>query len=425
MKANQLNVAKVRTKVPGRYTDGGGLMLLVKESGSRSWVLRVVVEGQGRKDIGLGSVDLDRQPGEAADMLEALPIGKRKHLTLAEARQKAAEGRRLARSGIDPRILWDKAIEVVPTFADKATAYWQLNKGTWRNDKHRETWLTSLQAHAFPMLGDKRVDEIDTSHICDALRPIWYTKPETANRVQQRICAVLNSAKLAKERKEPVPTAKEIRSGFPARSATNSKQASNYAAMDYRDLPELMRTVRNAPPTVARLALQFNAYTCTRTGEVRGMTWREVDLEAARWTIPPDRMKRGKEHVVPLSKPAVAILKQVGELFGMKPDAIVFSGMKNKPMSDATIAKAFKLAGGAGFTVHGSVRAGFRTWCAETQTHIPEAVAEAVLAHEVKDKVVKAYRRTEYFEMRVALMEVWARHLAGAANVETKVAVNG
>lgn len=416
MKANQLTVAKVRTKTPGRYTDGGGLMLLVKESGARSWVLRVVINGT-RCDIGLGSVDLDRQPGEAADAIEAVPIGKRKHLTLAEARQKAADGRRLARSGIDPRTVWDKVEASVPTFENRATTYWNVNKASWRNDKHRETWLSSLQAHAFPTLGNMRVDEIDASHICDALRPIWYTKPETANRVQQRICAVLGAAKLGKERTDPAPSAKEIRSGFLARSATNSKQAGNYAAMDYADLPELMRAVRNAPTTVARLALQFNAYTCTRTGEVRGMRWREVDLDAARWVIPGERMKRGKEHVVPLSKPAVAILKQVAELFGTKPGDVVFPGVGGKPMSDATIAKAFKLAGGAGFTVHGSVRAGFRTWCAETQTSVPDLVAEAVLAHDVKDKVVKSYMRSNFFDMRVKLMDIWAQHLNGASSV--------
>ncbi|MET0307858.1 MAG: integrase arm-type DNA-binding domain-containing protein [Sphingomonas sp.] len=414
MKSNQLTAIKLRTKTPGRYTDGGGLILLVKPTGARSWVLRIMVDGV-RRDVGLGSVDTERFRGPATEVIEAVPIGRRTMLTLAEARQKAAEGRRLLRAGLDPVEEWKKDKVVVPTFERKATAYWEANKASWRNDKHRETWLASLKTYAFPTLGEKGVDIIDASDIARALAPIWLDKPETADRVQQRICSVLRAARITKgERREAVPVAKEIQEALPRRTETNSRQEEHFAAMDYRDLPTLISSVRRAPVTVARLALLFVFYTCARTGEVRGMKWSEIDLEGRRWVVPGDRMKKGRAHVVPLSEPAVAILREIGRLFGMKAGAIVFPGAKRTSMSDATIAKAFKLAGGSGFTVHGSVRSGFRDWCGETQPLVPGAVAESVLAHKVKDKTERAYHRTAYFDQRRPLMGIWAEYLLGA-----------
>jgi integrase len=430
MKSNQLTAAKLRIKAPGRYTDGGGLMLLVKESGARSWVLRVMVNGV-RRDIGLGSVDVDRQPGVATDTLEALPLGRRKLLTLAEARAKAAEGRRLAKAGLNPSEVWAKEAVVVPTFEKKATDFWEANKEHWRNEKHREQWLQSLQTYAFPTLKDKRVDEIDAGDISKAIVGIWLTKPETADRVQQRICTVLTAAKAGKERKDAVPTAKEIREGLPRRTETNTRQEENLAAMPYRDLPALIQRVRSSPVTVARLALLFVFYTAARSGEVRGMTWSEVDLDAATWTVPASRMKMGRAHIVTLSEPAVAVLRQIGELCGMKPGALVFPGInKGKPMSDATIAKAFKVAGGEGFTVHGSSRSGFRDWVAESMTTVEFRddrgmvklasagdVAEAALAHALPNRVEASYRRTKFLEHRRVLMPLWAKHLDGTNNV--------
>ncbi len=436
MKSNQLTAAKLRTKVPGRYTDGGGLILLVKETGARSWVLRVMVNGV-RRDIGLGSVDVDRQPGPATDALEALPLGRRKLLTLAEARAKAAEGRRLAKAGIDPVAEWAKVAVIVPTFEAKATEFWEANKAHWRNEKHREQWLQSLKTYAFPTLKAKRVDEIDAGDISKAIARIWLTQPETADRVQQRICTVLTAAKAAKERRDAVPTAKEIREGLPRRTETNTRQEENLAAMPYRDLPALIARVRASPVTVARLALLFVFYTAARSGEVRCMTWGEVDLEGATWTVPGTRMKMGRAHAVPLSDPALAILRQMAEMTGTKLSAFVFPGIKKgQPMSDATMLKALRVAGGVGYTVHGTSRSGFRDWVAETLTtvevrddtgRIRQAnagdVAEAALAHALPNRVEASYRRTKFLDHRRVLMPLWAQHLDGANNVVTLRAV--
>lgn len=417
MKANQLKAANLRTRTPGRYTDGGGLMLLVKESGARSWVLRVMVNGV-RRDIGLGSVELEeRKPGPVTDAIEALPYGRRKVLTLKEARFKAAEGRALIKAGLNPVAEWEKQAVVIPTFEAKARDYHTANKANWRNPKHRDQWLSTLETYAFPVIGQKRVDDIDAGDISRALASIWLTKPETADRTQQRICAVLTAAKASRERKEAVPTAKEIKEGLPRRSDTNSRQEEHFAAMDYRDIPRLIRSLRDSAPTIARLALRFTFYTCARSGEVRGMKWSEVDLDAATWTVPAERMKKGRAHIVPLSPPALAILHEVQALSSGKPDAIVFPGNGNKAMSDATMAKAFKLAGGEGFTVHGTVRSGFRDWCGETQASVPGPVAEAVLAHKVKDKTERSYHRSTYLDQRKALMPIWAQYLDGANNV--------
>jgi len=414
MKWNQLTAVKLRTKIPGRYTDGSGLALLVKPSGARSWVLRIMAN-RVRRDIGLGSVDIDRPLGPVSDALDAVPLGRRRLLTLAEARLKAAEGRRLIRAGLDPVAVWQKDAIEIPTFEAKARAYWKVNEASWRNEKHRQTWLASLETYAFPSLGEKRVDEIDAGDISSILGPIWLDKPETADRVQQRICTVLTAAKVAKERNEAAPSVKEIKEGLPRRSETNSRQEQHLAAMHYRDLPALIRNVRTSPITVARLALLFTFYTCVRSGEVRGARWREIDEDAATWTIPGSRMKNGREHVVSLSKGALDVLSQIGALMGKKADNLVFPGPSGNEMSDATMAKAFKLAGGVGFTVHGSVRSGFRDWCAETQTAVPAAVAEAVLAHKLQNKTERAYHRTAYFDLRKPLMEIWARHICAAS----------
>lgn len=417
MKSNQLKAASLRAKAPGRYTDGGGLMLLVKESGARSWVLRVMVNGV-RRDIGLGSVELDeRKPGPVTDALEALPIGRRKVLTLREARLKASEGRALIKAGVDPVAEWEKQSVVVPTFEGKARDYHEANKANWRNEKHRAQWLSTLEDYAFPTLGQKRVDEIDAGDISRALGSIWLSKPETADRTQQRICAVLTAAKAARERKDAVPTAKEIKEGLPRRSETNSRQEEHFAAMDYRRIPALIQAIRASAVTTARLALLFTFYTCARSGEVRGMTWDEVDFEAATWTIPAERMKKGRAHVVPLSGSALAILREVQPLSSGKARAIVFPGNGGTAMSDATMAKAFKLAGGEGFTVHGTVRSGFRDWCGETQSGVPGPVAEAVLAHKIKDKTERSYHRSSYLDQRKPLMTIWAQHLDGSNNV--------
>lgn len=384
----------------GRYEDGEGLALLVKATGSRSWVLKMQVCGK-RREFGLGSA---------------------KAVSLAEAREKADAVRRQYRSGLDPVVEKRKVLETVPTFREAALRAHDEQKASWRNPKHRAQWLSSLEAYAFPTLGDKPVDNISGPMIRDTLLPIWLDKPETARRVRQRIGAVLDWA-YAKGFRETEAPMRSLSKGLPRQP----KKTGHFAALPYDQLPSLM-TKLSERESIGRLALQFLILTAARSGEVRGARWSEVDLDAAVWTVPADRMKAGKQHLVPLSAPAVAILKRLGEVAS---DELIFPGITGRtpspentqkgrpgaltrapgkrPMSDMTLAKVLRTAGGGDATVHG-MRSAFRDWAAE-QTAFAGEVVEAALAHTVANKVEAAYRRTNYLEKRRVLMEAWASFL--------------
>lgn len=393
MISEQLTALKVKNAKPGRHVDGKGLCLVVKPSGAKSWVLRVQVDGK-RRDIGLGSTDV---------------------LTLAEAREKAAMGRKWAKEGLDPAYEWRKARAVIPTFETAARTYHEANSATWKNAKHAAQWISTLTEYAFPKLGKMRVDAVSSPDIVAVLAPIWLDKPETAGRVRQRIATVLNYAQSQHWRETEAPM-RAVAGGLPKRTKKNSKARGNFAAMPYDDLPAFMATLAGRAQTTGRAALAFTILCAARSGETRGATWGEFDLEAGLWTIPGERMKAGIEHVVPLSAEALAIVK--AQLVGIerKPGAIVFPGLKGKPISDMTMAKAFKEAGGEGFTVHGTARSSFRDWAAE-RTSIPGDVAEAALAHVNPNKVESAYKRTKYLEQRRELMTRWADFLTGKGNV--------
>lgn len=393
MISEQLTALKVKNAKPGRHVDGKGLCLVVKPSGAKSWVLRVQVDGK-RRDIGLGSTDV---------------------LTLAEAREKAAMGRKWAKEGLDPAYEWRKARAVIPTFETAAPTYHEANSATWKNAKHAAQWISTLTEYAFPKLGKMRVDAVGSPDIVAVLAPIWLEKPETAGRVRQRIATVLNYAQSQHWRETEAPM-RAVAGGLPKRTKKNSKARGNFAAMPYDDLPAFMAKLRDMPQTTGRSALAFTILCAARSGETRGATWGEFDLDAGLWIIPGERMKAGVEHVVPLSAEAVAIVK--AQIVGMEcsPKAIVFPGLKCKPISDMTMAKAFKEAGGEGFTVHGTARSSFRDWAAE-KTSIPGDVAEAALAHVNPNKVESAYKRTKFLEQRRDLMTRWAGFLTGKGNV--------
>lgn len=260
----QLTVARIRAiKEPGRYTDGDGLMLLVKATGAQSWLLRARVGGE-RRDIGLGST---------------------KVLTLAEARAKATELRREIARGVDPIAEKKKVADPVPTFREAAALVHSDHKAAWKNGKHQAQWISTLETYAFPVLGDRAVDKIEGPIIRDVLAPIWLSKPKTARRVRQRIGAVLDWSYGKGYRKSEAPM-RSLSKGLPRQP----RKDGHFAAMPYVEVPAFIARLRERM-SVGRLALEALILTAAGSGEIRGATWSEVDLDAGMWSIPAERMK--------------------------------------------------------------------------------------------------------------------------------------
>lgn len=400
----KLTALKVKAaNTPGRYTDGDGLMFVVKPSGARSWVLRKQVNGK-RRDFGLGS-------GQ--------------DVTLAQAREIAAEYGKQLRSGTDP-VLEKQAAQKraagTPTFSEAAKLAHDEFKAGWRNSKHASQWLATLEAHAFPTIGKLPVDRVDAGAIISVLSPIWMKTPETARRVKQRIGAVLDWAFAQGFRLNEAPM-RAIGKGL----KQQPKNDGHFAALDYANVPALMQAL-SAKKTTGRAALRFLILTAARSGEVRGATWGEIDLGAALWTIPGTRMKAGKTHVVPLSNGALSILLAMKSGRAVQVDELVFSGNLGKPLSDMTLSKALKAETDAPATVHG-FRSSFRDWAAE-RTSVPGEIVEAALAHTNTNRVEAAYRRTNYLDHRRSLMKDWEDFVtpatvAAAGEVNTENAKDG
>ncbi|BCW87528.1 Prophage integrase IntA [Alphaproteobacteria bacterium SO-S41] len=370
---------------PGRYSDGDGLMLLVKPSGARSWVLRAQADGK-RRDFGLGSAGA---------------------MTLAEAREKAAAVRKLYRNGGDPvaaRRAERDARRSIPTFREAATLLHGELDGSWRNEKHRDQWLSTLTAYAFPALGALRIDQVEAPAIRETLLAIWLAKPVTARRVRQRIGAVLDWAHAQGYRSAEAPL-RSVSKGLPKQPKANG----HFAALAYTSVPTLMAQLQKEP-TMGRLALRFAILTAARSGEVRGAVWSEFDLAKATWTIPGERMKAGRPHTVPLSQQALDVLEQAQTLRTERGGEIVFASPRGGVMSDMTLSKVLRATGEATATVHG-FRSSFRDWAAE-QTSTANEVLEAALAHTIPNKVEAAYRRTNFLEKRVPLMAAWGAFAA-------------
>ncbi len=288
-----LTVLGIKNAKPGRHADGGGLYLLVKPTKSRSWLLRIQVDGR-RRDVGLGAVDLDgkRDPAEAD-----VPILHRKVLTLAEAREKAGILARLAKAGRDPVAERDKDRSTVPNFkAATLTCHGDLQSG-WA-PKNAAAFLASLTEHAFPHIGNVRVDQIESSHLRDMLAPIWTDKPEMARKIRQRAGIVLNYAKAKGWRTTEAP-GKSVTMGL-----ARGHRGGNFAAMPYVDVPAFVAELMAKAETMGRLALLFVIYTAARSGEVRNATWDQIDLERKVWNRPASMMKSKEAHTVTLSDAA-------------------------------------------------------------------------------------------------------------------------
>jgi integrase len=392
----QLTTLKVKSAKSGRHGDGDGLYLLVKPTGARSWLLRIQQDGK-RRDIGLGSVDLGNRGPEERRASDDIPLLSKRLLTLQEAREKATELRRFARSGRDPVTERDRERQKVPTFEKAAEACHEELKASW-TDRQADTFLSSLRRHAFPKLGRLPVDRIEASDIQDMLAPIWGRYSDMSRKVKGRVSQVLNYSHSKGWRPTEAP-GRSVTMGLGKRAAS-----TNLAAMPYSDVPTFVAGLNGKEDTMGRLALLFVILTGARSGEVRNARWSHVDLTTKLWTRPAALMKSRTAHVLTLSDPAIEVLKRVAALSSPKRDNLIFS-TGERPLSDMTLTKVMRDAS-APYTVHG-FRSSFRDWAAERMPEIPDAVAEAALAHVVSDKVVRAYKRTAFLEMRAKLLAAW------------------
>jgi integrase len=337
----KLTVVGVRNAKPGRHADGLGLYLLVKPSGARSWLLRVQVDKR-RRDIGLGSIT---------------------DLTLTEAREKAATLRKAARKRLDPVAERDKDRRPVPTFAEAAKACHADLKSGW-SARHVATFLSSLERHAFPAIGGRRIDQIEAHDLRDMLAPIWTEIPDMARKVRQRATTVLNYAKSKGWRAAEAP-GKSVIMGLARHGA-----GLNYAAMPYSELPGFVQAVHDKSVTMGRLALLFVIHTAARSGEVRHARWSHIDFERKLWNRPAELMKAKAAHSVTLNDAALAVLVVAAELRTTMADVPVFPNSKGTPLSDMTLSKVLRDAK-LPFTCMGSDRAsviGQPSRCRTSQT---------------------------------------------------------
>lgn len=320
-------------------------------------------------------------------------------MSLAEARDAASAIRKQLSQGVDPIAERKKAREVIPTFRTAAAQVHAEHKAGWKNGKHQAQWLTTLENYAFPALGDRLVSEIEGPAIRDVLANIWLSKPETARRVRQRIGTVLDWSYAKGYRLTEAPM-RSLSKGLPRQP----KKDGHFAAMSFAEVPQFVVALRERT-SAGRLALEALILTAARSGEIRGASWSELDLDRCLWTIPAERMKMARPHIVPLATQALAVFHRAEAIRSPSSD-LVFPGLKSKrPLSDMTLLKVVRDMS-AGVTVHG-FRSAFRDWVAE-ETSYPGEVAEAALAHAISNKVEAAYRRTDFLEKRRSLMREWA-----------------
>jgi integrase len=396
-----------RLKKPGHYGDGDGLYLKVASAEARSWQFRYKHRVTG-KTVWLG-------------------LGAEKDVTLAEAREKARECRRLLTARIDPlaQRRADRASETGMTFAAVAELYLAAHEASWRNEMHRQQWRSTLRDFVAPAIGARTdgegrltggrlVSEVMVGDIMKILEPLWQKKPATASRVRGRIESILDyaSARGWRTGDNPARWRGHLANLLPA---DGDMRTEHHAALPWQEVGALMAKLRQWDTMSARAA-EFTILTAARSGEVRGLRWTEIDLQHGVWTVPVDRMKAAREHRVPLSDRALAILKEMAAL-RRKPEDLVFPGGRNgRALSDVGLSRAVKVAGGVDLTMHG-FRSTFRDWCAEA-TAYPREVAEGALAHVLADKTEAAYRRTDLLAKRARLMADWAEFCARPAPAE-------
>lgn len=396
---------KSETK-PGRYTDGDGLHLHVRPSGRKAWVFRHMRDGKLR-DMGLGGYP---------------------DVSLAQARIKLHEARQVSRDGADPieaRRLAKGRKDKDRTFKAAAEHLIAAQKAGWSNEKHADQWTSTLAAYAYPVIGDLHVEDVTTEHVLRILQPIWSTKTETASRVRGRMEAVLDAARAMhwRQGENPARWKGHLASVLPKPSKV--RVVEHHPSLPWQKLPAFLTLLRARTGSAAR-AIEFAILTAARSGEVRGVTRRELDLEARLWIVPKERMKAKRPHRVPLSVAALAFLDSM-HVAEMTSDQLLFpSNSPRTPLSDMALTMVLRRmnAGAVGesspwvdgstgeqITVHG-FRSTFRVWAGE-QTEHPREVIEMALAHAVGDAVEAAYARTDLMERRRALMEDWGARRTG------------
>jgi integrase len=379
-------VAVQKLTAKGMHADGGGLYLRVTATGTKSWMFRFVRGGRMR-DMGLGTF-----PG----------------ISLATARSLAGDCRAMLARGMDPiaerktKMLAAHSAPTAVTFDEAVKRYLAAHESGWKNPKHRTQWDNSLTTYASPVFGKRDVAAITTDDILKVLEPIWKAKPETASRVRGRVENILDWAKVRglRDGANPAMWRGHLAHLLPARNKTRT--VKHFPAMPWRDVPAFMTELRGNNSLSAR-ALEFIILTCVRTSEAIEAQWSEIDLEARIWVIPKERMKTIREHRVPLSDAAVALLEVLPRVQG---NPYLFPGARpRRPLSNMA---ALELLRGMrpGFTTHG-FRSSFRDWAAEA-TSFPREIAEAALAHITSSSVERAYQRGDLFEKRAKLMKAWA-----------------
>lgn len=383
---NRLSVTKIRTlDKPGAYADGNGLYLQVRKSSSsvsKSWIFRYMRNGKAH-NMGLGSIQV---------------------VSLAEARIATNDAQRQLHHGVDPLAEKKKkrAKSFALTFKEGAAKYIETHRPTWKNPKHANQWSNTLRDYAEPIIGALGMDEIEREHIIRILKPIWLTKAETASRVRGRIEKILDWATVEGLRSgdNPAQWRGNLEHSLPSRVAT--QKVVHHSAMPYTKVPAFYRRLVKEDG-VAAVALRFLILTAARTSEVRFATPDEFDLRTKVWVVPAERMKAGKEHRVPLTDPAIDLVKQ-----NLSNSTYVFSPFPAKAMSENAMLALLKRMQISGITVHG-FRSSFRDWAAE-KTDTSREVIEGALAHSNPDQVEAAYLRTDMLDKRRSLVESWSNY---------------
>jgi integrase len=401
---NRIGALKVeRLKEKGLHADGGGLYLRIAEGGSKGWIFRYAKNGRTR-DMGLGSVNA---------------------LSLAQAREKAAECRNLIANDIDPieRRNLERATQAATaakamSFRQCADAYITAHEGSWSNPAHRQQWRNSLDQHVHPTIGSLPVNAVDTALVMNVLGPLWPKRTETASRIRGRIESILDWAKVSGYRsgENPARWRGHLEHSLPARSRI--RRVKHYAALPYAQVGSFVATLRQDKSTASK-ALQFLILTGGRANEVLRATWDEIDLTTKTWIVPAERMKARKEHRVPLSADAMAIVKEMSRV---RQGDYIFPGRKARPMSHMTLRVLAKKTADLDVTNHG-FRSSFRDWAAEC-TNFPREVAEIALAHQVGDETERAYQRGDLFDKRRKLMDAWAAYCAKRETNGSNIAVS-
>ncbi|SHE22072.1 tyrosine-type recombinase/integrase [methanotrophic endosymbiont of Bathymodiolus puteoserpentis (Logatchev)] len=389
---NKLSARKVASiNKAGLYGDGMGLWLKVTKSGTKSWIFRYT-QNKKTVDLGLGSIIT---------------------VSLPEAREKALEYRQALQSGLNPKRIKQQAElkqkqenNGLISFEQCAHQYIAIHKDGWKNAKHAQQWTNTLKTYAFPIIGGLPVKDIDTALIMQVLSPIWTSKNETAGRIRGRIENILAWAAVHGYRSADNPAQWRGHLENLLAKPSKIKTVKHHTALPYSDMYEFIKALRAHHSTSAK-ALEFLILTATRTSEITGAQWEEIDLNQKVWTIPVERMKAGNEHRIPLSSRAVTI---INEMVSIRQSDFVFAGGRiGKGLSNSAMDKLLQVTLGYDCTVHG-FRSTFRDWSAEC-TNYPRDLCEMALAHTIKNKAEAAYRRGDMIEKRHKLAEDWLKFM--------------